>query len=367
MKKFYVDGCDFFFWEYEPQTKIKHFVFKEYFDKWVQILGKSNKLNYFDCYAGSGAYIEGQEQYFGSPILATEIIEKNKEGLGRKVNVVLIEQDKENIENILKIFQHKGLKTEPIIIVGNFDETINKILGETQGNLNPTFFFIDPFGFKINIKTLKRIMAIPKSEILLNFMFTQINRFLIDDLGKTLNELFGCEDWKTLRNLSGGEREQGIVNLYRTQLKTFSKFAYPYRLSFSDRDRTYYYLFHLTNHLMGCTIMKSAFAKFNYGKVEFSGPNHEFLSLFDHKDFKTNEIKTFLLNKYRGNSKNYEALLRENIDETPYLESEIRDALKSMEGNEIKITRTPELTPKGKKRKSIKLQDAVDFKENIHA
>lgn len=200
MEKIYVDGYNFFFWEYEPQTKIKHFVFKEYFNAWVQILGKWNKLNYFDCYAGSGAYIEGQEKYFGSPLLATEIIEKNKEGLGRTVNVVLIEQDQDNIENILKIFQYKGLKTKPIIIEGDFDETINRILDEAQNNLKPTFFFIDPFGFKINIRTLKRIMSIPRSEILLNFMFTQINRFLIDGLEKTLNELFGCEDWKMLRS-----------------------------------------------------------------------------------------------------------------------------------------------------------------------
>lgn len=112
--------------------------------------------------------------------------------------------------------------------------------------------------------------------------------------------------------------------------------------------------------------MKSAFAKFNYGKVEFSGPNHEFLSLFDHKDFKASEIKTFLLSKYRGNSKSYEALLTENIDETPYLESEIRGALKAMEGNDIKITRIPKETPTGKPRKSIEGQDIIDFKGSSH-
>jgi len=95
-EKIYKDGYDFFFWGYEPQTKIKHFVFKEYFDTWVKILGKWNELNYFDCYAGSGAYIENKEIYFGSPVLAAEIVEKNKENLGRKVNVVLIEQDKDD-------------------------------------------------------------------------------------------------------------------------------------------------------------------------------------------------------------------------------------------------------------------------------
>lgn len=360
-EKIYKDGYDFFFWEYEPQTKIKHFVFKEYFDTWVKILGKWNELNYFDCYAGSGAYVEGKEIYFGSPVLAVEIVEKNKENLGRKVNVVLIEQDKDNIENIGKIFKHKGLKTEPIVIEGTFDEAINEILDKAQVNLKPTFFFIDPFGFKIKFQTLKRIMETPKSEILLNFMFTQINRFLIDELEGTLNDLFGCEDWKSLKNLSGAEREQGIINLYRVQLKKIARFGFPYRVSFPDKKRTYYYLCHLTNHLKGCSIMKSAFAKFNYGKVEFAGPNHGCLSLFDLNDFKAHETKNFFLRKYKGQKKSYEAILTENIDEVSFLESNIKDALRDMEGKEINIIRYPELTPRGRKRKSIQLNDVISF------
>ena len=204
-------------------------------------------------------------------------------------------------------------------------------------------------------------MAIPKSEILLNFMFTQINRFLIDELESTLNDLFGCKDWTYLKNLSGVEREQGIINLYRQQLKGIAAFAFPYRLSFSDRNRTYYYLFHLTNHVKGCSIMKSAFAKFNYGKVEFSGPRHGYLSFFDQKDFKADETKKFLLKKYKGQNKSFEAILIENIDEVPFLESSIRGALKDMEGKEIKIRRNPELTPIGRKRKGIEPNDVIYF------
>ncbi|MCI0469988.1 MAG: three-Cys-motif partner protein TcmP, partial [Nitrospirae bacterium] len=113
MERICKNGYNFFFWPYEPQTKIKHFVFKEYFDKWISIVGKWNDLNYFDCFAGSGAYVENENIYYGSPILAAEVIEKNKESLDRKVTIVFIEQDKDNIENIGKIFKHKGLKTEP--------------------------------------------------------------------------------------------------------------------------------------------------------------------------------------------------------------------------------------------------------------
>ncbi len=205
-------------------------------------------------------------------------------------------------------------------------------------------------------------MSIPKSEILLNFMFTQINRFLSDNLEMTLNELFGCREWKELRTITGDQREQKIVSLYRKKLKEIAGYVFPYRICFSDRERTYYYLFHLTKHFKGCSIMKSSFAKFNYGNIEFSGPKHKHISFFELKDIRTSEIKNFLLQKYQGLKKRYEDLLVENIDSVPFLESDIKNTLKDMEGEEIKIKRTPELTPTGRKRKSIELNDIISFK-----
>ena len=90
-------------WKYEEQTKIKHKVFADYFDKWVKILGKAHPLNYFDCFGGIGAYKENDEIYFGSPILAAELIKKNETNLQRDVCMVIIDKDKNNFENIDKI------------------------------------------------------------------------------------------------------------------------------------------------------------------------------------------------------------------------------------------------------------------------
>ncbi|MDX9714036.1 MAG: three-Cys-motif partner protein TcmP [Dissulfurispiraceae bacterium] len=348
------EGFDFFFWEYESQTKIKHFIFEEYFDKWVKILGQRNTLNYFDCYAGSGAYTENDQIHFGSPIRAAEIIEKNRDRLNRQVNIVLIEQDKANIDNIKKIFEYKKLKTIPIVINGDFDKTINDILDSHQVILSPTFFFIDPFGFTIKYETLKRIMSIPKSEILMNFMFTQINRFLIDNLETTLNELFGCEDWKLLRNKTGYEREQSIVGLFRSQLKKLAQHVFYYRMSFPEKNRTYYYLFHLTSHPLGCSVMKSAFAKFNYGKVEYMGPKHRNQTLFDLTEIQTNEIKKYLLSIYKGKIKTYDDIIKEIIDEVPYLEGKIRNTIKDLENKGIvKVKRVDSKTVRGLQGKDI--------------
>jgi|TARA_B100001971_G_C18004688_1_gene439176 three-Cys-motif partner protein len=170
-------GIPFKTWKYEEQTKIKHLVFADYFDKWVKILGKTQSLNYFDCFGGKGAYEEDGEIYFGSPILAAEIIKNNETKLGREVSLIIIDKDKDNLDNIKKILNYKKLKLKPQFINKDFDITINKIL-DKHHNLAPTFFFVDPFGFKIKISTLKRMLETPKSEILLTFMYNGIVRNL---------------------------------------------------------------------------------------------------------------------------------------------------------------------------------------------
>lgn len=331
MGKIYMDGYDFFFWNYEGQTKMKHEVLEEYIDKWIKILGCYHKLNYFDCFGGCGAYKDNDKVYYGSPIRVAKAVQKNQQNLYRKVNIVIIEKEEENIENLKKVFEYNQITIKPYFIQGDFDEEINKIFDATNGNLAPTFFFIDPFGFKINYDTLKRIMTVPKSEIFLNFMYTRINEFLgAEKIEKTIDKLFGCDDWKKIINERSNNREQDIVSLYRRQLKRISKFVYYYRISFPNRDRTYYYLFHLTNHQKGCVVMKSSFAKYNYGKVEYMGPKHGYLSLFDQEDIKLYEIKQYLLNKYSNTKISFYDIIEENIDEVPYLESDIRSALKEL-------------------------------------
>jgi len=262
-------------WKYEEQTKIKHLVFADYFDQWTKILGKAHRLNYFDCFGGKGAYKEEGKIFYGSPILAAEIIKNNKINLKRITCLIIIDKDNSNLENIKKILEHKKLNIETEFINKDFDIAINKTL-DKYPNLAPSFFFVDPFGFKIKMSTLKRMLEIPKSEILLNFMYNGVCRNLgVKDADNILIDLFGSNEWKKLKDLESRKKEKKIVELFRTKLKTFCRFVYPYRLCFPEMNRTYYYLFHLTNHYLGCEIMKSCFAKYNRGRVEYRGKNQD--------------------------------------------------------------------------------------------
>jgi len=340
MKKIYLKGYPFFFWKYEEQTKIKHLIFATYFDKWIKILGKRDTLNYFDCFAGCGAYIdENKNIYYGSPILAAEKIKENKEHLFRKVNMIIIEKDEENLKNLEKIFQYKNLGVNIKPLHGDFDKAINSILSNNEKEFNPSFFFIDPFGFKINFKTIEKIMKVTKSEVLINFMYNSVNRFLIDNIESTLNKLFNCEDWKKYKNTTIN-REKEIVKLYRDQLKQIADFVISCRVCFPTKKRTYYYLYHLTKHVLGCSVMKSCIAQHCKGRLEYLGSGGGQMTFNDIPELRINEIEKYILNKYHETKKEYIQLIRENIDNTSFLESEIKKALKSLEKeNKICIKR----------------------------
>lgn len=265
-------------WPYEEQTKIKHQVFADYFDKWVKILGKYHKLNYIDGFAGCGAYKENDQIHFGSPVLAAKIVKEN----AKDAALMIIDKKKKNLDNLKKIFEHENLSDMKIIpIREEFDKTINELLNK-QSNLAPTFFFIDPWGFKIKHETIKRIMQIDKSEIFLNFMYNAVSRFLsLKKLEPTNTELFGTDRWKGLMTLKGDKREKGIVNLYKAQLEQCAEYVYYFPMEFPHKERTYYYLFHLTNHWKGCSIMKSCFAHFNQGRTVYRGDRSDQRTLFE--------------------------------------------------------------------------------------
>ncbi|MDQ1280372.1 MAG: Three-Cys-motif partner protein TcmP [Thermoproteota archaeon] len=77
--------------------------------------------------------------------------------------------------------------------------------------------------------------------------------------------------------------------------------------------------------------MKSSFAKYSYGKVEWLGFNSPQMSLADIMGIKIKEIKNHLLKKYDHRSLDYLRIVTENIDATPYLESQLKEAIKELE------------------------------------
>ena len=355
--KRFLPGKEYFLWDYEMQTKMKHQVLIEYIKNWAKILSVNSKVCYFDCFGGCGIYLDtdGTEK-LGSPFLVTEIADDLKEKKDKEMLVLVSEPDKENYTNLKKIRSMRySSSNNPFIANQTFEFIIHHSWTKDHYRKYPSFFFIDPFGFSLKMEDIIGIMQYPKNEMLINFMFDYINRFISDDVSATkFDDLFGCQDWRQAKDLTGEDREKFIIGLYRRQLKKVSKYVFAFRMSYPDRDRTYYYLIHAANNIKGCSIMKSAFASQNYGRVEYLGYKQNELTIFDLKEFKVAELEEYLAKRYAGCQLTFSGIVDEIIDETFYLESDIRTALKSMrDEGKIKTVKVTSKTDRGLRDKDI--------------
>jgi len=343
-KKIIVDGYNFYFWPYEEQTRMKHKVLVEYFDIWATKLGKYHSISFFDCHGGCGAYWIDGSPFWGSSLLIAEkgeILYKRLNRDIRTLKIYVTESDQDNCENLAKVMNFRDdLMCKSRISKITFEDMIKNEECRRIYSQTPSLFFIDPFGYCLDYSVLVQIMRYPKNELLINFMFDYINRFIsLPDQAANFNALFGCEDWKEAILLSGFEREKKLVEVFKKQLKRIAKHVFAYKLSFYDKERTYYYIFHATDNLDGCAIMKSCFASLNNGKVEYLGNRNDTVTLFDLYDFKTQEVKDYLLSRFEGTKISFTEIVEAIIDDTFFLEKDIRSALKCLlsEGHIQKI------------------------------
>ncbi len=339
------DYPDFFFWNYEEQTKVKHKVLYEYLKVWFTKLGVGGQnINYYDGFSGCGAYYDynNYEIGWGSPIIAHKAAIDTNRSLNCKF--YFNEYENENIKNLKEVINYNKILTiNNIYSQDTFNNNINNFLDKLEKNPVPTFFMIDPYGIDVNFEVIKRIMQIPKTEVLLNFMYNFFNRFITNSQNEdAINKFYGNTNWQEFRKYNGQLKESSLVNLYREQLKEFSKYVYQYRLSFSEQNKTYYYLFHMTQNINGCLLMKRAFSKINNGNVDFLGPrqpNPTQMPLLNDESLIVNELKVKLFEYYRGKTVNYDDIMNEFIDNSPYLDKHIKLALENMKDTHLKVIR----------------------------
>ena len=65
-KEIQIPGKNYFAWEYEEQTKVKHKVLGSYAKIWISKLGYKRNTLFFDCHGGCGAYIDDKNMAAGA-------------------------------------------------------------------------------------------------------------------------------------------------------------------------------------------------------------------------------------------------------------------------------------------------------------
>lgn len=323
-------------WNIEPHTEAKHAILKKYLDAWLPIMTNfSDRVLYVDGFAGPGRYSNGEE---GSPLIAINAALNHRRLPNSEINMIFIEDDKDRLDSLKdKIFEMKcpnNLKT--MCVKGKFSEVAEKIL--TDFKSVPTFFFIDPFGWKgIPMSIIKKIMANPKYEVLITFMYEEINRFLdASGVSSSLNEVFGSGDWVyTTKEKDPGKRLLSLHNLYKNQLGKVAEIKYVESFKMINKaNRTDYFLFFGTNSIDGLKKMKSAMWKVDEsGLFQFSDATYNPLQptlMETVPDYDL--LKALILNQFRNKKVRICDLERFILTKTPFRETHYkRTILQKME------------------------------------
>ena len=263
------------FKEKEEQTVTKHSILANYLQPWAKIISTHfTRAYYVDAFAGRGEYESGEE---GSPVIAANILTRWQKRL-LQFYCICIEKNRERYKSLVASLQSFnniiGLETYS----NEFLDVIETVLAKI--GRHPAFFLIDPEGFSgMDFNKIESILSQPHKEILINFQYNAIQRWIetarnltsIDDtrrenalqLSETFNKLFGTEEWKEIavKHTSSSVKELDLVNLYASQIRKQGFFEWHFKNKFPRKNRTYYYLVYATKNLNAFKIMKEVMYK----------------------------------------------------------------------------------------------------------
>lgn len=329
-------------WEIEPHTEAKHEILRKYLDAWLPIITRWNgRVLYIDGFAGPGEYIGGK---CGSPIIAIKSVMEQKMKIASEIKMLFIEADEKRCEYLKqKVDSLKGIPSniETECICAKFDEKLKEILeyiDGQKGKLAPAFVFIDPFGFTgFPFSLIKRIMQNERCEVLINFMYEEINRFVGEEkLWPGLTETFGTEKWKNVIPEKDPKKRMEILHgIYKEQLEKEAGIKYVRSFKMMNKmNKIDYFLFFGTNMMTGLEKMKEAMWRVDKsGNFQFNDATYNtFQGILFEPSPRISELKKNIMEKFEGKSISSKQLGDFIVVSTPFLRSHYKTSiLKPME------------------------------------
>lgn len=223
------------------------------------------EVMYGDGFAGPGRYSRGED---GSPLIALRAALNRREQISATIRFVFIEKDRERarmLEEVVGDVDESANFRVDVVGGESFEVAFRKILDwcETRGARPPPIFaFIDPFGWSgVPFSIVRRVMGYRSCEVLVTFMYEEINRFLgHPDQEGNVDAFFGTTDWRQGAQLAGPRKHNRFLHdLYLRQLREEAGAGYVRSFEMrNEKDLTDYHLFHATNNILGLKRMKEA-------------------------------------------------------------------------------------------------------------
>lgn len=340
-----------FFQEQREQSLIKARIVSKYFSAWAKVIlsvqkiypQHAQKMAYIDLFAGPGRY---DDQSKSTPLLVLETILANND-LSNRVVTIFNDKDTSNIKSLeTSINQLVGierLRYAPSFYSEEVGDEIAKMFN--GANLVPTFFFVDPWGYKgLSLDLVSSLIKDWGCDCVFFFNYNRINMGVNNEIVKPhMISLFGEEQFGLLRkeclNKSSEEREQIVVQALCDALKNNgSNFVLPFRFKNDMGSRTSHHLIFLSKNFLGYDIMKEIMYKEssdNIGGVASFEYNPRDLyykqgSFFDLLSRPLDDLQGMLIKRYTGRTIDFGTLYAEHSVDTPFIRKNYKDVLTTM-------------------------------------
>jgi len=319
---------------YDGLQHAKHRILSEYLGGWFAILGSvKGQMLYVDTHAGRGRHTTGE---LGSPLLALQTLldHRDKDAILKHSNVhfLFLEAEEHNCEALereLALLQLPS-KISVDLVNRDFEDVINSLLDSVDRKgkrLEPSFLFIDPFGFRLSMQLLRRLMRYPRVELLINFMFRYVDMAIRhESQAANMDRLFGCPDWNSLMAIDHpDQRSIETINLFSKQLN--ARYVTHMRMLGTNRA-TKYVLLHATNHVKGRQLMKNTMWKVSPDGsfCAYQNDNPHQLMLFEEEPDLT-VLQKQLFDRFAGQTIEYETLCSW-VDQTMWLKKHLNTVLR---------------------------------------
>jgi three-Cys-motif partner protein len=338
-------------WELEPHTAAKHEILRRYIQAWAPILSQGNfpHLVFVDGFAGPGRYSKGEE---GSPLIAIKAVIGQQRPIRAKVDFHFIELDKPRADHLEKEI---GAITPPSNVTTKihggrsfqdaFPVVWNTYAPKLGRSRPPTFLFIDPFGFKIPFSYVVKVLRAPSCEVLITFMFEEINRFLSQgQQPDNFDELFGCPDWRDGINIKlPRDRIKFLHDLYQRQLTQAAgaRFVRSFAMR-NERNTMDYLLFFATNNQSGLIKMKEAMWRVDEsGTYTFSDATDPNQSVLFSAEPDRQLLTRLIVARFVGAETTPDEIERFVVRDTPFRETHYKKVLQILEEAEKIVALDP--------------------------
>ncbi|MDP2038095.1 MAG: three-Cys-motif partner protein TcmP [Ignavibacteria bacterium] len=353
-----------FFNESSEQSQVKSRIIAKYFWVWAKVIiatAKRNKrepkIAYIDLFAGPGRYEDGTKS---TPL---KVIEKAIGDESLCNSLVTIFNDKE--ETFIKSLKSElngldginNLRYKPQILNNEVGDSIAAMFEGMK--LIPTFFFVDPWGYKgLSLRLVNSVLKDWGCDCVFFFNYNRINMGLSNEkVEEHMNALFGKERGDKIREelgkLNPAKREMLIVEELANALKELGgNFVLPFCFKNENGKRTSHHLFFVSKNFKGYEIMKEIMAC-ESSKREQGVPNFEYNpadlnypTLFEYNQPLDN-LENMLLNAYSGNTITMNKLYLEHSVGRPYISRNYKTVLIKLE-KEGRITANPPISNRRK-------------------